>query len=144
MLTRRAMGLHATILVVLPVFGLLCAWQVRRALSGNGLSWAYVFEWPFFAGYAVYLWWKLVNEDPEPLSTAATRRTEPASSGLAAETQPDLAPTSGQWAPEAGEERAAAAQSADGEVPPDPGDGELAAYNRYLAELNAHGAPKRW
>jgi hypothetical protein len=33
--------------------------------------------------------------------------------------------------------RAAAAEPADG-------DAELAAYNRYLAELHANGRPKRW
>lgn len=37
-------------------------WQVERALGGNGLSWAYVFEWPFFAGYAVFMWRRLLHE----------------------------------------------------------------------------------
>jgi hypothetical protein len=48
--SRRAIALHVVIIVVVPTFLGLCAWQVDRALSGNGLSWAYVFEWPFFAG----------------------------------------------------------------------------------------------
>jgi hypothetical protein len=34
---------------------LLCRWQINRALNGNRLSWAYVFEWPFFGGYAVFV-----------------------------------------------------------------------------------------
>lgn len=46
-------------------FCLLARWQVHRALSGNTLSWAYAFEWPFFAGYAVYMWWKLLHDGPE-------------------------------------------------------------------------------
>ncbi len=29
---------------------------------GNTLSWVYTFEWPFFAGYAIYMWWKLLHE----------------------------------------------------------------------------------
>lgn len=37
-------------------------WQVERALGGNGLSWAYVFEWPFFAGYALFMWRRLLHE----------------------------------------------------------------------------------
>ena len=37
--------------------------EISRALSGNELSWAYVFEWPLFAGYAVYMWHKLINDD---------------------------------------------------------------------------------
>jgi hypothetical protein len=32
-------------------------------LSGNTLSWVYTFEWPFFAGYAIYMWWKLLHEE---------------------------------------------------------------------------------
>ena len=37
--------------------------EISRALSGNELSWAYVFEWPLFAGYAVYMWHKLISDD---------------------------------------------------------------------------------
>ena len=61
-LSRRAFALHAVIAVVIPSFAALCIWQVNRALGGNQLSWAYVFEWPFFAGYAVYMWWRFVHE----------------------------------------------------------------------------------
>jgi len=50
---------------VVPGCIALCWWQVTRALSGNSLSWAYVFEWPIFAGYAVFMWWKLIHE-PRP------------------------------------------------------------------------------
>ncbi len=63
--SRRALALHAVIIVIVPTFIGLCVWQINRALGGNGLSWAYVFEWPFFAGYAVYMWWRFVHEEPE-------------------------------------------------------------------------------
>ena len=59
----RAIALHVTALSAVVAFSLLARWQVHRALSGNSLSWAYAFEWPFFALYAVYMWWKLLNED---------------------------------------------------------------------------------
>ena len=39
--------------------------EYLRARSGNTLSWAYVFEWPLFAGYAVYMWRKLRREEVE-------------------------------------------------------------------------------
>lgn len=39
--------------------------EYLRARSGNTLSWAYVFEWPLFAGYAVYMWRKLLREEVE-------------------------------------------------------------------------------
>jgi hypothetical protein len=62
--SRRAVGLHVLIVVIVPVFAALCVWQVHRALGGNDLSWAYVFEWPFFAGYAIYMWWRFIHEAP--------------------------------------------------------------------------------
>ncbi|MGH9130687.1 MAG: hypothetical protein ACRDWV_03230, partial [Acidimicrobiales bacterium] len=50
-------------------------WQVGRALGGNGLSWAYVFEWPFFAGCSVWLWRKLLREGkPAKVHSPAYKR----------------------------------------------------------------------
>ena len=60
----RAVALHVTALTAVVAFCLLARWQVHRALSGNTLSWAYAFEWPFFAAYAVYMWWKLLQDGP--------------------------------------------------------------------------------
>lgn len=34
-----------------------------RALGGNTLSWAYVFEWPLFGGYGVYMWHQLLRQE---------------------------------------------------------------------------------
>ena len=43
----------------------LCAaafwFELGRAQGGNELSWAYVFEWPLLAIFAVYMWWKLLH-----------------------------------------------------------------------------------
>ena len=63
--------------VVVTAFVLLARWQVHRALSGNSLSWAYAFEWPFFALYAVYMWWKLLH-DEEPDRRAVSQTDEEA------------------------------------------------------------------
>jgi hypothetical protein len=52
--------------------------ELLRAMSGNELSWAYVFEWPFFGGYAIYMWRKLLNEGVAP-STSQERPSDPAS-----------------------------------------------------------------
>jgi hypothetical protein len=35
--------------------------ELLRALGGNTLSWLYVFEWPLFAGFGIYMWWTLLN-----------------------------------------------------------------------------------
>ncbi len=63
--TRRALLLHLVVLTVVPTFLGLAWWQLNRALSGNSLSWAYTFEWPFFAAYAVFVWWKMVHQQPD-------------------------------------------------------------------------------
>ncbi len=136
------MGMHVTLLVLLPAFAWLTYWQLNRALGGNTLSWAYTFEWPLFAGYAVYVWWQLVHDQ----TTAVTRRIAPASkTGDGAGDdyrQPGWALSGGR-----GKNVAIAARSAvDGEARPrserfaeqTPDEAaRLAAYNRYLAELAA-------
>ena len=52
----RWVGWH--LLVVVSFWGTLWLgdWQFHRAIAGNGLSWAYTFEWPLFAGFAVVFW----------------------------------------------------------------------------------------
>jgi hypothetical protein len=56
-----ALRLHLTLAGGLTLcVGAFCI-EVIRALGGNTLSWLYVFEWPFFAGFSIYMWWKLLN-----------------------------------------------------------------------------------
>jgi len=61
-LTRRCIGLHVVTLLLVSSFLLAAWWQYDCARGGNGLSWAYVFEWPAFAIYAVYMWWQLIHD----------------------------------------------------------------------------------
>jgi hypothetical protein len=108
-LSPRALKLHAVILVVVPAFMALCVWQIDRAVSGNSLSWAYVFEWPLFAGYAIYMWWRFVHEKPEQADVITSENGH----GDAA---PEL---------ETGSPTATSARE----------EAELSAYNDYLARL---------
>jgi hypothetical protein len=127
-LAPRAIALHVVILAVLPTFAALCDWQVHRALAGNDLSWAYVFEWPFFAGYAVYMWWRFIHEEPAVLPGSGPR--------------PWVAPADGPPPSLAAARPTEAAQATEAtELDPDAAD--RAAYNRYLAELAAHDERKR-
>jgi hypothetical protein len=63
--SRRALALHAAVLVLAPGCAAAGWWQATRALAGNGLSWVYSIEWPIFAVLALWGWWHLVHEDPE-------------------------------------------------------------------------------
>jgi hypothetical protein len=116
--SRRAIGLHAVILIVVPAFAALCLWQLHRALDGNGLSWAYVFEWPFFAGYAIYMWWRFLHEPP---------RTAP---HVPSQAEPLARVSAGPTPP-----------TADGT---DPDAAERKAYNEYLSALAERDKRKQW
>ena len=107
-LSRRAVFLHLTALIVVPGCLALGWWQLQRALSGNALSWAYTFEWPFFACYGVYMWWRILHEQPIAGAANETGGHEGANAGELARLEED-----------------------------DEEEAELAAYNRYLARLHS-------
>jgi hypothetical protein len=56
---RIYLGLFLAELICIPAFII----EIFRALGGNELSWAYVFEWPLFAVYAVYMWHKMLRQE---------------------------------------------------------------------------------
>jgi hypothetical protein len=139
-LSPRALRLHAVILVVVPGFTALCVWQIYRAVGGNELSWAYVFEWPFFAAYAIYMWWRFVHEPREVPAVAAPAVADSALGGQAAvagdasrHAERDDAGAGGSVAAT----DAGADGGAEGDNREDQQDAELAAYNAYLAQLAA-------
>ena len=91
--TWRCILLHVLVLIVAPACFLLGLWQYHAARSGNTLSWAYTFEWPIFGLYAIYVWWRLINEKSTALARlwAARDRTAAASSGMPLEEVPGWA-----------------------------------------------------
>jgi hypothetical protein len=109
--SRRAIKLHVVILIVVPSFLALMLWQIDRALGGNTLSWAYVFEWPLFACYAIYMWWRFVHE-------AADDAPPPAGADSVGQTTSASPSPEPEETPQEKEE-----------------DKEMAAYNDYLAQL---------
>jgi hypothetical protein len=123
----RWLGWH--LLMVVSFWGMLWLgdWQLHRALSGNALSWAYTFEWPLFAGFAVVFWAKTIRDE-----FRIRRGQLPA---------PGPAPGPGGGLPGGMTQVSAAAAAETAEAD----DDELRAYNAYLARLHAevkrHG---RW
>ncbi len=107
------MSLHVALAISFPGFLALGWWQLHRALGGNELSWAYTFEWPFFACYAVYVWWRIIHD--EQTSTLGAVRRAPSFIGHLRRRRRD-------------------------EAFQDEGDDTaLAEYNAYLASLRAEG-----
>jgi hypothetical protein len=123
----RWLGWH--VFMVVSFWGMLWLgdWQFHRAMSGNALSWAYTFEWPLFAGFAVVFWAKTIRDEFRIM------RGEP------------LAAPAGEAGSLPFAVRAVQVSSAQSAAPAEDEDEELSAYNAYLARLNAevknHG---RW
>ncbi len=57
-----AYRLHLTLVLGLVLCIGAFSLEVNRAWGGNRLSWAYVFEWPIFAAFAVYMWWNRLHD----------------------------------------------------------------------------------
>jgi hypothetical protein len=160
-LSARCLALHVTLLVVLTAFAFLTHWQLDRALGGNNLSWAYTFEWPLFAGYAIYVWWSLVRDSAatasdgsgprgtgrRPIASPADGAGDRGAAGVGGRSRPPhLEPG---WALTGGRERNVAIAASTAVDPRADGRHErfveqtpeeaaqLAAYNRYLEELAA-------
>jgi DNA-binding transcriptional regulator of glucitol operon len=104
---------HVAAVVLIVAFLCLGWWQYSRATSGNTLSWGYTVQWPVFAGFVGFLWW---------------REVQLARKGVPEKPERDEAMAVGR--PVRVPSRPA--------VRVDDDDPELAAYNDYLAWLAAH------
>jgi len=114
LVTPRWLGWHLAMVVSVAGMLALGYWQFRRAMEGNALSWAYTFEWPIFAVFAVVFWAKTIRDEFSPPDT------DPAGTELAAVARLDGSAGLGE-----GQEAGQA----------EPEDEDLAAYNAYLARL---------
>ncbi|WP_436522936.1 hypothetical protein [Actinoplanes sp. HUAS TT8] len=98
-------------------------WQFSRATGGNSLSWGYMFEWPVFAGFVVFIWIREIQ--------LFRRKSDPAGEEPAVEEpvvhDPQAPVTLGRPV------RVAVRPAASAES-----DSELQAYNDYLAWLAEH------
>ena len=69
---RIHLGLFLAELICIPAFII----EMFRALGGNELSWAYVFEWPALGCYAIYMWRKLLQEERGEVKPKRVARTD--------------------------------------------------------------------
>jgi hypothetical protein len=123
------------VVVLVVAFLALGWWQVRRAAGGNMLSFGYAVEWPVFAAFVIFVWVREMRRalrEPDPASAVPSAAERSATERSA--TEPS-AP--GDGGADAATPRAVR-QPRSGPAYDDSGDAELAAYNRYLAWLNAN------
>lgn len=150
---------HLAAFALVAAFLALGWWQISRAAAGNALSWAYAVEWPVFAGFVVFLWFREVRRTlaPEHAESAESvpypesaprpdgerpehgertaRADPPASKGRPARIQVRPPVRSSRMAAMAAGVAAGARADADGVADDDP---DLAAYNHYLSWLAAN------
>ena len=109
LLAPRWLAWHALAIVVTVVFVRLGLWQWdRAAATGSPQNMGYALQWPAFALFVVAVWWRVSRDAVRPPREARPRRP----------------------VRRAGPEPVPAVPAIEEEDP------ELAAYNRYLAELN--------
>lgn len=143
LLQPRWLAWHATMVVSFLGMLWLGEWQFRRAMDGNGLSWAYTFEWPLFAVFAVVFWAKTIRDElrirsgkiPDPKLIRELEAAAAEARALATiDPNRPRAITAGSEFSQLG-----LTQSDDWNQPwadDEPEDEELAKYNAYLARLH--------
>jgi hypothetical protein len=79
---RQALRLHLTVITGLVLCVAAFWFELKRALGGNALSWAYVFEWPLLAVFAVYMWWQFLHPGLEKRKGKKATQLDPAFSSM--------------------------------------------------------------
>jgi len=116
--------------VIVAFWGMLWLgdWQFHRAIGGNGLSWAYTFEWPLFAGFGAVFWARTVRDELRARRGPSQREMDRAAREAAGPALPDGIGTRQIDRP---------ANDAD--------DADLGSYNAYLERLNSEvKSTRRW
>jgi hypothetical protein len=124
------LGLHALAVLLITAFLAAGYWQLQRAGAGNMRSWAYAFEWPLFAVFVAAMWVKMIHDE---LTGKTAGGAEPDRAGGGA---------GGRGSPGDPGETAGTGRTGVDDAFDDADDPELAAYNRYLARLNAEASPE--
>lgn len=108
--------MHALVLFAVTGFLALGWWQAIRAGDGNARSIGYALEWPTFAIIVIFLWIRAMRTELR-MPPGSVAQTASAYDGQLIQTAP--------------------------EPITDAEDPELAAYNRYLADLNREDTQSR-
>jgi hypothetical protein len=121
----RWLGWH--LFAILAFWGMLWLgyWQFSRAMAGNGLSWAYTFEWPLFAVFGAVFWARTIRDE-------FRLRRSPSAADIAAAAELAAAESAAAGLPGGLGARSGRAGQPEDEAD----DAELASYNAYLTKLN--------
>jgi DNA-binding transcriptional regulator of glucitol operon len=129
LVSPRWIAWHLLALGAMVTCGFLAAWQWRRAGSamGSAVNVGYGLQWPVFAVFFAYVWWRFLQIEIAKLP-AAEPPAQPA---------PDTQPSAGPAPVDPGLSPFAYRPGRVGRVDEDENPA-LAEYNRMLASLAAH------
>ena len=116
LLTSRWLLLHLLFLAAVVTTGMLAWWQWDRAYDAGGSfqNLGYALQWPLFGLFTLFFWYRLARMDTHPESSV--QEPPPVSAPPPTRRRPLVPPP--------------ASRVSEDEDP------ELAAYNRYLADLD--------
>ncbi len=114
-LTPAWIARHVAMVVLVAACLALGWWQIGRAAGGNALSFGYAIEWPVFALFVIFIWYREVRAELHPPD----------------EEEPPPVPE-----PEMPELLTSLPTRSRPSVEAQDSDPHLRAYNEYLAWLN--------
>ncbi len=82
--------LHLTLALGLALSTLGLTVELRRALHGHLLAWAYVVEWPVLGVFGTYVWWNLTHPEAAERRKASRAARKISSEPSIPEDDPDL------------------------------------------------------
>jgi DNA-binding transcriptional regulator of glucitol operon len=131
-LSPRWIAWHLLALGAMVACGFLAAWQWRRAGSamGSAVNVGYGLQWPVFAVFFAYIWWRMLRIEIAKLSDEVTPEVTPEQGPVDSGPAASLSVVSG---PSPFAYRARGVGTIDEAENP-----ALAEYNRMLAALAAH------
>lgn len=109
-------------------------WQFHRAIEGNGLSWAYTFEWPLFAVFGIVFWARTIRDEFILRRSGGITEAQLVAAAELAKSMATLPP--GAMLPKGALPDGFVVRP-PAELDDEEDDPELASYNAYLARLNA-------
>ncbi|SHN42682.1 hypothetical protein SAMN05443668_108295 [Cryptosporangium aurantiacum] len=113
-------------IVLIGVFLGLAWWQWGRAqsLTGSAQNIGYALQWPAFAAFVCYVWYRMLRIELRPTAES----DPPQTNSDDAAPRPRTVQVRRHYRPTTAE-------------PAEPSDEQLDAYNAYLATLNAPATP---
>jgi hypothetical protein len=131
----RWLAWHLLVAVLFCVMLGLGDWQYHRAVGGNGLSWAYTFEWPLFAAFAVVFWARTLRDEYLQRRHGGLTEAQLLIRAEIARSMATLPP--GAILPAGRLPDGMYVRQVEQALQNDADDPELARYNHYLAKLSA-------